>query len=142
MTTTTNEEYERVLVVTFFHDRPRAGIANFGGAPHAFDCVFDVIEDEYSDVYRLEPVEVEVVRLALEQEEIGLRWLAAYRRGEVALPSHPLPQDRERHQQLAAILKSALEVPQDCTLKAIGRFRSRQESPDEWVAEVSWQQVT
>jgi hypothetical protein len=97
MTTTTNEEYERVLVVTFFHDGPRAGIANFGGVPHAFDCVFDEIEDEYSDVYGLEPVEVEVVRLALEQEEMWLRWLAAYRRGEVALLSHPLPQDRERH---------------------------------------------
>jgi hypothetical protein len=142
MTETVPDGYERVFVVTYFYDWPRAGIANFRGTPHAFDCIFDKIEDEYSDVYRLKLIDVPTLRLALEQEEIWRRWQAAYLRGEVALELHQaLPHERERYEQLAAILKPALEVPQDSALQAVGTFRSSNVHAEGWNSEVLWQPV-
>jgi hypothetical protein len=136
-------DFEPVFTVTNFHDRPRVGIANYRGAPHAFECEFDDREDDYSDVHRQKPVDAEVFNLALEQWAIWLRWETAFRRGEVALETHPaLPHEHERYKQLSMIVAPAVEVPKDAPIRAIGRFRSRETSPGEWTTEVSWETVS
>lgn len=136
-------EFERVFTVTNFHDRPRAGIANYRGAPHAFVCEFDDQQDEYSNVHRLKPIDGEVLSLALEKWDIWLRREAAFRRGEIGLDSHTaLPHERERYKQLAMILAPTLEVSEDAAVKAIGTFQSRETGPGQWITEVSWETVS
>jgi hypothetical protein len=94
--------------------------------------MFDEQQDEYSNLYRLKPIDANTLQLALEQWDICLRWEAAFQRGEVGLESHPaLPAERNRDEQLERVLAPVLEVPEDAALKAIGKFRSDME--------VSWQ---
>jgi len=124
--------FEPVFTVREYHDWPRRGTANFRGTPHSFACIFDEQQDEYSNLYRLKPIDVNTLQLALEQWDIWLRWQAAFQRGEVGLESHPaLPAERNRYEQLKRVLAPALEVPEDAALKAIGKFQSDME--------VSWQ---
>ena len=101
--------YEEVLTVTDYYDGPRKGIANFQGLPHFYECIFDEAEDEYSDLYRLTPISQPILELAKEDWAIWKRWEAAFRSGKTTIESHPaLPQDRPRHEEIRAILDSAL----------------------------------
>jgi hypothetical protein len=127
-------DFEPVFTVTNFYDQPRAGIANYHGALHEFQCEFDEQQDEYSSVYRLKPIDAEVLSLALEQRDIWRRWEAAFYRGDVRSGTHPaLPHERERYEELAAILAPELIVPEGTAIKAVGVFRSD--------LEVAWEPV-
>jgi hypothetical protein len=52
--------YEAVFTVTGYYDGPRQGIANYLGAPHFYDCVFDKAKDNYSELFRLMPIDPEI----------------------------------------------------------------------------------
>ena len=101
--------YEEVFIVTDYYDGPRKGIANFKGLPHFYDCIFDKAKDEYSDLYRLTPISEHIFELAKQDWAIWKRWESAFHSGKATRESHPaLPQDRARHQEIRAILDSAL----------------------------------
>lgn len=92
-----------------YYDGPRKGIANFRGQPHFYDCIFDAAKGEYSDFYHLTPLSQPVFDLAKEDWNIWKKWEAAFHSGKATVESHPaLPQDRARHEELQAILDSAL----------------------------------
>jgi hypothetical protein len=136
--------YERVFTVRDYWDCPRSGTANFHGKPHAFACEFDDQLDEYSNIFRLKPIDTQILELALEQSALGLRWAAAFRRKEVPLGLNPfISRQPPRFMELEEILKSALEVPAEGVARAIGEFRPSGASLDEyqWAVEVLWRPI-
>ena len=112
--------YEEVFTVTDYYDGPRQGVANFNGKPHFYDCIFDESRDDYSDLYRLTPITQNVFELAKEDWAIWERWEFAFHAGNATRESHPaLPQDRPRHEEIRAILDSALKTDKEnCNIQA------------------------
>ena len=111
--------------MTDYYDGPRRGVADCGGAPHLYESLF---KDDvgYLDTYLLTPISPELFELALEDWEIWLRWQTAYHTGLTSLDTHPaLPGDRDRHDQLAVILKEQLVTDKVNHLCANGEFRAR-----------------
>ena len=139
-------EYEAVYTETDWYDGPREGIADFGGKPHAYQCIFDDAKENWSDIFLLRLVDEETFQLALEDWQIWLRWDEAYRAGRVSVSSHPaLLEDRERHEQLAPILTARLKIQPVGALQAKADFKYidkkasvrwtviKQADPDEWL---------
>jgi len=101
--------YEEVFTVTDYYDGPRKGVANFRGQPHFYDCLFNQANSEYSDLYHLTPLPDRIFELAKEDWAIWKKWEAVFHSGGTTIESHPaLPQDRARHEEIRAILDSAL----------------------------------
>ncbi len=115
--------YETVFIVTDYYDGPRKGLANYQGNPHFYECVFDEGQDEYSDQYRLTPIDDETFKLAMEDWEIWRRWKIAFHAGKADINSHPaLPEDRLRHEELRRVLDPALVIDPDRAVIRIGKF--------------------
>jgi hypothetical protein len=116
-------DYENVYTVTDWYDGARAGVADFNGQPHYYECLFDE-SSGYTETYLLHSIDPATFRLALEDWEIWERWDAARKRGEVDLETHPaLPEDRARHDEIAAVLKEQLVVNPARDVKAEADFR-------------------
>lgn len=104
-------ELDVVYSVTDHWDRPRVGFAGFHGDPHYFECHFDDANDEWSDSYRLVPIDRETFTLAMEAWEIWARWQSAFQEGLASMDTHPaLPEDALRGKQLKAILAERLSA--------------------------------
>ena len=136
---------EIVHTVTDYYDGPRGGIADFDGRPHAYKSLWDDSEDDWSDGFLLQPVDDETFRLAMEDWDIWSRWERAFHSGETTIETHPaLPADRQRHDQIAAILKHRLRIEPDGAIRVRGKFTVRAPcgsgitSTAQWV--VSWLQ--
>lgn len=115
--------YEKVYTVTDYYDGERAGIADFNGQPHYYECLFDD-SIGYLSTFLLHPIDSETFRLALEDWDIWERWNAAREEGRVSLDTHPaLPEDRERHNEISEVLKSRLIVDPEKDIKAEAKFR-------------------
>jgi hypothetical protein len=115
--------YEEVFTVTYYYDGPRKGIANFKGLPHFYECIFDEADDDYSDLYRLTPISQSIFELAKEDWAIFKRWEAAFHSGKTTVESCPaLRQDSPRHEQIRAILDSALKIDAAVCVTRRGSF--------------------
>ena len=121
------QPWERVYTVTSYSyfDGPLEGIADYCGRPHVYCPLWEDCEQDHPDVFELMPIDDGTLELALEDYQIGCRWRAAFGRGEVsgAVPfgTHPaLPEDRQRHDELAALLNPLLSFhsPADITARA------------------------
>lgn len=139
-------DYEIVHTVTDYYDGPRGGIANYHGTPHAFTSLFDGSEDDGSDVILLQPIDEETFRMAMEDWAIWRRWELAYHSGQTDAKTHPaLPADRNRHDELAIILKPLLEVDAERAVRVRGFFHVEQShqpcssSTSAWI--VKWLEV-
>jgi hypothetical protein len=132
------EGFGKVHFETDYYDGPRAGVADFQGEPHYFECP----EDEsigYSSYYYLRKIDEEAFRLALEDYEIWKRWKAAFDAGKATLESHPcLPSEKERHDELSAYLEERLKVDTKKDLKVIPRFEYRLRKLSDERAESIW----
>ena len=118
--------YEEVFTVTDYYDGPRKGIASFKGQPHFYDCIFDDAKDEYSDLYRLTPISQRILELAKEDWAIWKKWESAFHSGKATRESHPaLPQDRVRHEEIRAVLDSALMTDTAVCALRRGSFEPR-----------------
>jgi hypothetical protein len=112
--------YEEVFTVTDYYDGPRQGVANFGGKPHFYDCIFDESMSNYSDLYRLTPITKRIFELAKEDWSIWERWEAVFHAGNASRESRPaLPQDRARLEEIRTVLDSALKTDESiCAIRA------------------------
>ena len=101
--------YEAVFTVTEYYDGPLQGIANYHGSPHFYDCIFDEAQDEYSQLFRITPVDSATFDLAMEAWEIWRRWELAFQTGKTPDSTHPaLPQDAGRSAELKRTLERVL----------------------------------
>lgn len=122
-------EFERVHTMTDYYDGPRAGIADYDRQPHLYASIFEEDSGGYTDVFRLSPVAQDLFALALEDWQIWLRWETAFHQGQTSRDTHPaLPEDRDRHAELDAILKERLVIDDSNYFTAYGDFRVRDDS--------------
>jgi hypothetical protein len=116
------DQFEIVYTVTDYYDGPRAGIADFNGSPHYYECLFDDSKG-YLDIFQLSPIEHETFQLALEDWAIWRRWKRAYHEGLADQSTHPaLPRERQRHEELQVILERRLKIKEDQAIQAKGDF--------------------
>jgi hypothetical protein len=116
-------EYERVFTVTEYYDGPRKGIANFVGRPHLYECIFDEAKGDYSDLFRLTPIDTETFQLAMEDWSIWQRWELAFKTGKADISTHPaLPHEAMRHAELERILDKSLVTDPQKAFTKVGRF--------------------
>lgn len=119
-----SSDFEMVHTITDWYDGARAGIADLAGEPHYYESQFDDLRDNYSDTYLLRPIDEETFRLALEDWDIWSRWEAAFHAGRAPHETHPaLPEDRDRHEELAKVLAERLAVSPETGIKAKGDFK-------------------
>jgi hypothetical protein len=109
---------DKVHTMTDYYDGPRGGVADFGGRPHVYRSMWADIHHDRPDVFELSPIDDETLALALEDWQIWRRWEAAFSRGGDTHPA--LPEDRQRHDELALLLAPLLEIhaPADITATA------------------------
>jgi len=113
---------EIVFTVTDYWDGPLNGIANFLGKPHFYERIFDSASDDYSDMYRLTPIDEPTFRLAMEDWEIWCRWELAFHTGRAKMDSHPaLPEDVARYEELKRALGDALHSGANAVIR-VGKF--------------------
>jgi hypothetical protein len=82
-------QYERVYTVWDFHDGIRTGTADLNGVPHYFASLFDEVADEYTDSFKLYPVEIEFIERAIFSQDIYRAWERKFHSGEVDIKTHP-----------------------------------------------------
>ena len=108
--------------MTAYYDGIRAGIASYRGVPHIYESQFQDADDG-SDVFLLQLVDDETFQLAMEDWAIWCRWERAFRLGLTTSDTHPaLPDDSERHIELAKILDSRLALDPERAIRMRGRF--------------------
>jgi hypothetical protein len=116
---------ETVFTVACYYDGPRQNIANYQGAPHFYEWLFEEGDDEYFYWYQLTPIDEPTFRLAMEDWAIWRKWQAAFHEGKAALSSHPaLPEDRARHEELQLVLCEKLVTDPDRAITRIGKFEA------------------
>jgi hypothetical protein len=126
------KRYEKVHTVSDYWDGPRAGVADFGGTPHAYQSLFDDERDDYSDVWLLRPIDGDTFQLVMEDWDIWLRWLDAFHAGRTSQDTHPaLPEDRPRHEQIKASLSDRIAIDPSFAVHATAEF-SRDPDTKEW----------
>jgi hypothetical protein len=104
--------FERVHTIPDWYDGPRAGIADFDGAPHAYRSLWEDVDDrDAPERCELSPVSPEILALALEDWEIWIRWEDAFYAGDATIDTHPaLPADAVRHREIAPRVERAMEI--------------------------------
>lgn len=126
--------FERVHTMTAFYDGPREGVADFRGRPHSYSSLFDE-SIGLSDTFLLMPIQEELLRLALEDWEIWLRWERAFHAGETTQETHPaLPADRARHDELTRLIGDRLVPKPELSRRARAEFHY----PSKQSLEVRW----
>ena len=126
---------ERVHTVWDYWDGPRAGVADFGGRPHAYECIFDETADDWTDLYRLKPLTAGQFDAVMRDWAIWLRWKAAFDEGTTTESTHPaLPEDAEEHQALSDAVAEAMRIPDDAPVRH-GSFRKDSDSDE---LQVQW----
>jgi hypothetical protein len=124
--------YERVFTVDDYYDGPRSGIASYLGRPHHYFCEWDEARGDYSDTFRLTPIDEETFSLAMERWSIWEQWDAAFRRGEVAQSTHPgLPGSNPRYAELQRTLEARLALRPAIRKRKHGTFRWSTEAGEE-----------
>lgn len=120
----TADLWDRIHTINAYHDGPERGVADYRGKPHIYELQFDLDEDEYTDRFLLSPIAPDLLLWVQESWEIWLRWEAAYRQGKVDIETHPtLPEDRERHAELADLIGDRFKPDSQCGFSKWARFR-------------------
>ena len=121
--------FETVYTMTDYWDGPRRGIADYQGSPHRYESQFaESEENNYQDTFLLSPVQPELFAYALQDWEIWRRWESAFHQGKTTIDTHPaLPEEREAHERLKAILRDRLRLDPNKILTAQAIFRKRED---------------
>lgn len=120
-----SNDFEKVYTVTEWYDGPREGIADFNGSPHIYMTLFDGVNDDWSDILLLAPVDEETFQLALENWDIWKRWERAFYEKRVAQTVHMvLPEDEQRFQELQKLLEGKLRIYTSNAIEVRAEFRS------------------
>ena len=121
----TFDDWVTVHCVHDFCDCPRSGVADYRGAPHAFQCEWDDAADDWSKVFLLSPITDGQLSIVQESWSIWLRFLERFHTGSLQPgDEHPaLAEDWPRHNQLHASAEAALKVDEAIAVRATAEFR-------------------
>ena len=124
-------DVERVHTVWDYYDAPRAGVADYGGVAHYFECGFD--EDSgYTDIYRLWPIAEEFLAVALEQWRLHRAWELGFHSGELTVETHPNRggRDAARYCELQEQIDRHRQELGPPGTEVLATFRARDGQPD------------
>lgn len=125
--------YDIVHTITDWYDGARGGIADLNGRPHYYENHWDEENDDWSEIYLLQPIDEETFQLAMEDWQVWLRWRAAFDGGQTTIETHPaLAEDRARHDEVSMILAQRLVIKPDAQVKAKGEFKYGQPTLVRW----------
>ena len=122
-------KWRRIFTVNEYYDGPVLGVAEFRDALYVYERQWDPALNRYGELFRLAPIEPDLLALVLEDWEIWLRWDSALKRGEADEESHPaLPDERQRHREIQEFIGDRLESKRDGSIKQFGtlKFANRQ----------------
>jgi hypothetical protein len=123
--------FERVYMVWDLYDGVRSGLACFRGQPHYFDCELDSVDAGYTDIYRLWPIDQELLALATEQWQIYRSWERRFHSGKVSMETHPGHRGQNaRYDDLEDEIDRCLNLLGAPACRARGEFRARDGQPD------------
>ena len=118
-----SSRFEDVFTETDYYDGPRQGVANFGGSPHFYDCVFSNERQDYTNHYRLTPIREDTFQLALEDWAIWIRWEKAFKAGQTTVETHPaLPGETARHIEIKRVLADQLKTDPESSIACSAKF--------------------
>jgi hypothetical protein len=113
---------EPVLIIDDWWDCPRSGVALFRGEFHHFDRIFDESADEWSDRYRLTPLDSATFALFERRATLFQRWSNAFDSGKTDISTHPaLPDDLPECRALDSKIEAALKPLQSDAFEVIGK---------------------
>ena len=119
--------WDQVYTINKYYDGPELGVADYLGKPHIYERQFDGGRDDYSSRFLLSPIDPDLLSLVLEDWEIWLRWESAYRRGKTPHKTHPaLPEERQRHDELATLIGDRLKVDPEHGFSKWARFKAEE----------------
>ena len=137
-------EFEQVTQVWAYHDQPVSGVANYNGRPHKYERQFDDGLDDYTDMFRLTPLDQGLMDLIDQNWETWLKWRAAFDRGECELNSHPqFGQNTAEREASKVAIDERIEALAASSFLVAGLFRYadpsgiNQGSQAEWA--VAWE---
>ena len=136
--------WERVYTVENYYDCPRSGFADVDGKPHAYNCRFDNIVDDWTDEYFITEVDTDLLALVIEKWAIWKCWEKAFHKGEIAFATFPvLSEDRPRYLTLKKAIEERLAIPNTKGHLVKGRFRRTEQKPEFGLGnfEVEWTQI-
>lgn len=126
-------DYGKVYTITEWYDGARGGIADLDGEPYYYENHWNDEKNGWNEIYFLKLLDAETFALAMEDWAIWLRWEQAYKEGKTAHETHPaLPSERQRHDELSAILAERLVLDRDASVKAKADFVYGNESKVKW----------
>ena len=103
--------FERVFTIDEWRAGPRAGVANFAGAPHFYRAVAPASDGwrPGGDVFELTPLSAELLALMLEADALFRRWHPGPRAGgEPVSSSRGTPEERVRYAGLVRQIADGL----------------------------------
>jgi hypothetical protein len=116
---------DQIYTVEDYWDGPREGFATFEGRPHHYKSIFDESEDDWTQTFRLTPIEPDILPLVLEAWGIWSRWKEAFDAGKTTLASHPaLPEDKARADYLVSVISEFVPRNESRSFVARGEFHS------------------
>jgi hypothetical protein len=135
------ETWDKVHTVHDFFDRPRSGVADLDGAPHAYKCCWNDAADDWDEIFSLAPVNATDMAAVIEQWAIWRRWRTAHDAGTLTSEDrHPaLAADRARYDVLAPKVVRVLGAAEDGPIEAIPEFRGAMDAVHP--LEVHWTRV-
>jgi hypothetical protein len=117
--------WEKVHTVHDFFDRPRSGVADWDGVPHAYKCRWNDAADDWDEIFSLAPLGSAEMAAIMEQWAIWLRWRAAHDAGTLTPEDHhpALARDRARYDALTPTVAQALGTAENGPINATAEFR-------------------
>jgi len=129
--------WNRVETVEDYWDGPRQGYAFLDGGLVFYNCIWSEADDAYSDQFIVKPIPSYYLSAVREHWSIWRRWESAFAAGKTTKETHPaLPADKERNQELQAMLSLVEESTPDGTQKVTGVFRRLSDEAKSW--QVRW----
>lgn len=122
------------------HDGPLEGIANYLGVPHVYSSIFDEARGAYTNVYNLMEIDRRLLDLAIEQDEIGRRWLKRAAERDWSLIIKALPENQERAAAIVKEIGNRLVIRPDMAIARVGEFQQATDGTSRQY-EVSWRPV-
>jgi hypothetical protein len=136
--------YEPVYMVWEYYDGVRSGIASYAGSPHHFECESHPAQDDGPEVYRLWPIDDQLLDLAQEQWRIFRVWEMRFHLGQETTQTHPGNRGQNaRYDELEDQIHAQLKSSAKPLHRARGHFRAAPDQPKRPVGcwadlEVQW----
>ena len=123
-------KWELVHTVHGYYDAPRFGIADLNGVPHIYESPFDDETDDYSDIYKLSPIDSELMALVMKDWVLWEKWESAFYNGLAVRESHScLPEDRNEHERLMERIGDRFKINESNCIFRKAEFRAVSKRP-------------